>query len=180
VPRLTDKAIKAANSGILWDDLIRGLGVRVGKVKKTFVVLVESGRRKSIGHYPHLSLADARKIAKEMLAEKMLGKVKPKHVAFDDAKADFLAECAVKNRQSTYNDYTTILRKHYPFGRKGVADITPRDILTQLAILNDKPTRKRYTFSVGRIFFNWCIKQHIIDRSPLENLAAPSWVCPIH
>jgi hypothetical protein len=68
------------------------LGIRVGKTKKTFVVLVASGRRKSIGHYPHMSLADARKIAKEMLAEKMLGKVRPKHVAFDDAKADFLAE----------------------------------------------------------------------------------------
>ena len=163
MPRLTDKSIKAAGEGIIWDDLTRGLGIRVGKTKKTFVVLVDSGRRKSIGHYPTLSLADARKIAKEMLAEKMLGKVRPKHVAFDDAKADFLTECALKNRASTVSDYTKILRKHYPFGRKGVGDITPRDILGQLAVLNDKPTRKRYAFAVGRVFFNWCIKQHIID-----------------
>jgi integrase len=178
VPRLTDKSIKAAGEGIIWDDLTRGLGIRVGKTKKTFVVLVDSGRRKSIGHYPTLSLADARKIAKEMLAEKMLGKVRPKHVAFDDAKADFLTECALKNRASTVSDYTKILRKHYPFGRKGVGDITPRDILGQLAVLNDKPTRKRYAFAVGRVFFNWCIKQHIIDRSPLENLATPTIPSP--
>ena len=111
-----------------------------------------SCRRKSIGHYPLTSLADARKIAKEMLAEKMLGKVRPKHTAFDDAKQEFLAEVHQKNRPATCDDYVKILRRHYPFGRKGVGDITPREILQQPFRLNDKPTRKRYALVVGRVF----------------------------
>lgn len=173
MPSLTDKAIKAATSGTLWDGNLKGFGVRIGKTTKTFIVLVASGRRQSIGKYPLMSLAAARKEAKRILAEKMLGKVKPKYLAFDDAKEEYLAECAKKNRASTLSDYTKILRRHYPFGRKAVGSITPHHILKELQKLNDKPTRKRYAFAVGRAFFRWCVRQHIIARSPMEDLVPP-------
>ena len=178
MPNLTDNSIKAATSGILWDDGLKGFGVRIGKQTKTFVVLVASGRRQSIGRYPLMSLADARKEAKRILAEKTLGKVRPTHLAFDDAKDEYLAECAKKNRPSTLNDYTKILRRHYPFGRKAIGSITPHHILKQLQELNDKPTRKRYAFAVGRAFFKWCVRQHIIDRSPMEDLEPPKTTKP--
>ena len=128
MPNLTDNSIKAATSGTLWDDGLKGFGVRIGKQTKTFVVLVASGRRQSIGRYPLMSLADARKEAKRILAEKTLGKVRPTHLAFDDAKDEYLAECAKKNRPSTLSDYTKILRRHYPFGRKAIGSITPHHI----------------------------------------------------
>jgi integrase len=125
-----------------------------------------------------MSLKEARAEAKRILAEKVLGKVRPTHVAFDDAKEEYLAECAQKNRPATLSDYTKILRRHYPFGRASVADITPRQILSRLNALNDKPTRKRYAFAVGRAFFKWCVRQHIIDRSPMENLETPRTTPP--
>ncbi|MEW8145798.1 MAG: tyrosine-type recombinase/integrase [Candidatus Thiodiazotropha endolucinida] len=178
MPNLTDISIKAATSGTLWDDSLKGFGVRIGKTSKTFIVLVASGRRQSIGRYPLMSLAEARKEAKRILAEKMLGKVRPKHLAFDDAKKEYLEECAKKNRPSTLSDYTKILRRHYPFGRKAVGAITPHHILKELQKLNDKPTRKHYAFAVGRAFFKWCVRQHIIDRSPMEDLEPPKITAP--
>ena len=114
MPKFTDASVRAASAGIHWDDSLAGFGLRVGKKTKTFIVLVSSGRRHSIGHYPRTSLADARKEAKRILAEKELGKVRPTHVAWDDAKAEYLAVCAKKNKPSTLDDYTKILALHFP------------------------------------------------------------------
>lgn len=176
---LTELAIKNAKlpekgTTTLWDDKLKGFGCRISsKGTRTWVVLIASGRRQSLGRYPLVSLADARKEAKDLLGQKMLGKVRPKFVAFDDAKVQYLAECALKNRPSTLDGYTNILHNHYPFGRKAVGDITPQLILRHLRTLNGKPALKRYAFAVGRAFFNWCVKQHIVDRSPMEHLETP-------
>ncbi len=104
VPNITDLFLKGAKEGLYWDGGLPGFGVRIGKKRKTFLVLIASGRRKSIGHYPLLSLAEARKTARGMLAEKVLGKVHPLHMAFDDAKKDYLEECAQKLRPITIKD----------------------------------------------------------------------------
>lgn len=167
MPKITDPRVKAARPGTtLWDDSLKGFGVRVGKNRKTFIVLIESGRRQSIGTYPLMTLADARTEAKIILAEKTLGKVRPKYTAFDDAKADFLAECANKNKPRTVYDYDRLLTLYYPFARKSVGDITPRQILKKLNAINDRPSERHHAFVAGKIFFTWCVRQHIIDRSP--------------
>ncbi|MEM0911385.1 MAG: Arm DNA-binding domain-containing protein, partial [Pseudomonadota bacterium] len=83
MPNLTDTMLRSAEPGkVLWDNALKGFGVRVGKTRKTFIVLIESGRRKSIGHYPDMTLAEARREAKRTLAEKTLGQVRPVHTAF--------------------------------------------------------------------------------------------------
>jgi hypothetical protein len=133
---LTEASIRAAKPGTLWDGSLKGFGVRVGKNRKTFIVLVASGRRKAIGTWPLLSLASARVEAKRLLAEKTLGKVRPTHTAFDDAKADYLAYCTERVRAGTMKprtlkDYTRLLI-HFPFGRQSVGDITARDIIQRL------------------------------------------------
>lgn len=79
---------------------MKGFGIRIGKERKTFMVLIASGRRQTIGHYPLMSLVDAREEARRILGEKELGKVRPTRMAFDDAKRDFLEHCAKKNRHS--------------------------------------------------------------------------------
>jgi hypothetical protein len=66
---LTETFIRSAAPGIYWDSL-KGFGLRVGKTRKTFIVLVASGRRKSIGVWPLQSLADARRDARRLLAER--------------------------------------------------------------------------------------------------------------
>lgn len=130
MPKLTDVAIRAAEPGtILWDGGLKGFGVRCLKSRKTFIVLIGSGRRQSIGQYgpqkPGLTLSEAREQARDILAEKQLGKVRPKHVAYDDARAEFLNDCEARELSPlTVRLYRRHLTTHFPFGRKSVGDIT--------------------------------------------------------
>ena len=175
---LTDAFIRGANGGTHWDDTLKGFGIRVGKQAKTFVVLVGSGRRHKLGRYPHLSLSDARKEARRILAEKELGVVRPTHVAYDDAKREFLADCAKKNRPRTVEDHTRLLNRHLSFGRQSVGDIQPRQLIKIWNTLSGTPGEQRYAFVTARAFFRWCVRQHIIDRSPMEHMQVPARARP--
>jgi integrase len=53
-----------------------------------------------------------------------------------------------------------------------LADIKPRDIIGELKPL--PPSEKQHAFACGRAFFRWCIHEHLLDRSPMENLEAPA------
>ena len=170
---LTDALIRSASPGTYWDTTLKGFGIRVGKNAKTFVVLVSSGRRHSIGRYPLVSLADARKEARRILAEKQLGKVRPTHVAFDDAKHDFLADCAKRNKPRTVHDYSRLLNRHMSFGRQSLAEIQPRQIVLILNRLGDTPSEQHHAFTAARAFFRWCVRQHLIPRSPMELMQTP-------
>lgn len=176
---LTDLAIRrlpAPERGDVtyWDKTQKGLGFRLtAGGSRTFIVLIGSGRRQKIGRYPTISLAGARTEAKRILAEKALGKVRPLHCSFDDAKEQYLAECRQKNRPRTVEGYQRLLGRHFPFGRRSVGDITPRDIHKELAKLADTPGERHHAFTAGRAFFRWCVGQHLIERSPMEHVRVP-------
>ena len=154
-----------------WDSRLRGFGVRVSNAgTKTFVALVARGRRKAIGRYPLMSLQSARDEAKRILAEKVLGKVRPTHTAFDEAKADFLAESQTRLKPRTVADYSRHLRLHYQYGRKSVAEVTSRDIVKNLNKLLQTPSERHHAYATGRTFFEWCIHQHIITSNPMASL----------
>ena len=153
-----------------WDKSLAGFGLRVGKKRKTFVVLVASGRRKAIGVWPHQSLSDARRRAKTLLAEKTLGRTHPTHTAFDDALRAYLADAEGRLKPLTYGLYRRLL-KRYRFGRQNVADITPKQILRQLDGL--PKSHKRHVFAAGRTAFAWMERRHLIDRSPFARLEIP-------
>ncbi|MGH7090708.1 MAG: Arm DNA-binding domain-containing protein [Stellaceae bacterium] len=142
MPRLSDFAIRAAkptaSSFTLWDDNLKGFGLRVYPGgAKTFIVLIGPGRRQSIGRYPLLSLADARTEGRRILAERTLGKVRPSYHAFDDARDAFVKECEARLRPLTVKLYRRHLSVHFPFGRKSIGDIAPREIVTP-----ERPARR--------------------------------------
>jgi integrase len=174
-PPLSDLAIKSMKPPVrgyvtIWDGTLKGFGVMVSQGgTRSFCVLVASGRRKVIGKYPLMSLADGRKIARAMLAEKVLQKVYPTRTAFEDAKEQFLAHCIEKNKPRTVADYRRLLTRHYRFGRTSLTDITPRAIIACLA---PAPMGERHhAFVAGKVFFRWCTRQQLLTRSPMENLA---------
>jgi integrase len=168
---LTDTFIRSAGPGIHWDGSLKGFGLRVGKNRKSFIVLVSSGRRKAIGVWPNQSLADARREARRLLAErKTLGRRHPTHTAFDDALKAYLAEAEPRLKPLTYGVYCRLL-KRYRFGRQNIADITPQQILRQIDGL--PKSHKRHCFAAGRTLFAWMERRHIIDRSPFVRLEIP-------
>jgi integrase len=175
VPKvLNDAFIRSAPPGVHWDGSLKGFGLRVGSNRKTFIVLVASGRRKKIGVWPHTKLAKARSEAKTLLAEKTLGRTYPTHTAFDDAKTAFFAACEERVKAGTLkprtlSDYRRLL-KRFPFGRQSVADITPRQILQKLDPL--PPSERHHAYTAARRFFRYCVQHHLIDRSPMEHTAS--------
>lgn len=178
MPQLSDIAIRAAKPGAasftLWDDGIKGFGLRVYPGgAKTFIVLIGPGRRQSIGRYPIISLAAARAEARRILAERTLGKVGPTYHAYEDARDDFLNECAGRLRPLTMKLYRRHLTTHFPFGRKSVGDITAREIVTRLNGLNPTPSEKEHAARIARTFFKWCVGQNLIDRSPMGTVPRP-------
>ena len=176
--QLTDLAIKSAKppaSGYvtLWDGTLKGFGCMIGHGgTRSFCVLVASGRRKVIGKYPLMALAQARQVAREMLAEKTLKKTVPKRHAFDDAKAEYLQELATRRKARTVQDYTRLLNRHFPFKRKNLVDLTGRDIAKALPPTTT-PAERKYAFAVIKAFLRWCVRNRIIDRSPMETMQAP-------
>jgi hypothetical protein len=70
VPGLTDLSVRTLPEGLDLDARLPSFGIRVGKRRRTWIVIKGKNRTKvSLGHYPALSLADARKRAMEELSK---------------------------------------------------------------------------------------------------------------
>lgn len=172
---LTDPQIQrfkpaSATAAYHWDEAVRGFGLRVSpKGAKTFVVLIGGGRRQTLGRYPLLKLAEARAAAKRILAEKTLGSIRPTHMAYEDARDEFIAAADV--RPATRAEYRRLLTKYFPFARKSVATITNREIMARLKDL--KPGEKAHAFGAARAMFRYCLRNGYLDRNPFDRMQAP-------
>ena len=71
VAHLTDVVVSRLRTpGTYFDQTTPAFGIRVGKNRKTWIVMRGADRtRTRIGHYPAISLSDARKAAKKLLTE---------------------------------------------------------------------------------------------------------------
>lgn len=105
---LTDQAIRAMKPPekgyrIEWDGKLKGFGCRISQAgTRAFVVLIASGRPKTIGRYGPggMTLAEARKQAQVWLAQKTLGKVHPTRTPFSDAARQARYSCGGRRRKT--------------------------------------------------------------------------------
>jgi hypothetical protein len=156
----------------LWDGAQKHFGVRISQGgAKSFIILSGSGRRQSIGRFPTISLSSAQTRAKELLAEQTLGKTRPKAMAFDNALEAFLAECEKRNRPRTLRDYTRLLKRHFAFGRKNLAEITRHDIRRKLENLNEIQSERNHAVVVVKTFFKWAVRHGYIEQNPTDALS---------
>ena len=158
--KLTDLAIRrlpVRESGqkTYWDNVLPAFGVRVGARTKSFVIMYGKGRRlKTIGRYPQISLSDARKEAKRLLAH--IGDTRPSP-AYPEAKMTFLEECQVRLRPRTVEQY-----------RRYLDDLTfPGDVGDITRQRLSKYLSSPHALITFKVFFNWCIKNDLIDRNPV-------------
>jgi hypothetical protein len=169
---LTELAIRTSELPVsgtltLWDGGLKNFGCRVSaKGTKSFIVLLASGRRHTIGRYPILSLAEARTAAKRALAEKTLGKIRPNTTGYLAAVAEFLERSTEKNRPGTVGEYKRLLTSHFPFGTARLADITSEQIERRLKPLSDRPSEQRHAFMAIKVFFNWALKRRYVHSNP--------------
>ena len=172
------RALKPPQKGqvTFLDKSLSGFGVRVSQGgTKTFTVVYGANRRRaSLGKYGVISLSDARKEAKRILAEHTLGKTRPRTINFQNAVDLYLAACEQKNRSRTVYDYKRLLERHFRLGRTNLADITKHDISGRLNQLKGTPSEQNYAFVAARAFFRWAVQNDYLEHSPIEGLKMPA------
>jgi integrase len=159
-----------------WDQTLTGFGVRLsqGGTRSFFLIHGANRHRITIGRYPIISLSDARREAKRLLAEFTLGKTRSVPITFEDAKNRFLEESEQRNRPRTTKDYQRLLDRHFRFDKTSLSEITQHGIMTRIDRLGDTPSEQNHAFVTARVFFRWAARHRYIDRSPLEGLALPA------
>lgn len=181
---LTDAGIRSLTTPTtgqktVWD---KGspLGVRVSQGgSKTFVVMLGSGNRHTIGRVGVVKLADAREEAKRIIAAKTLGMIqKESTVTFGEALPLFLEDNYRSKRPRTKSEAKRCLEGHFlpALRKKQLSVTTDSDISTALAKLNHVPSEQLHAFRFVRTFLKWCTRppRRYIKISPLEGYAAPS------
>ena len=177
--RLTDlliKKLKAPESGqkTFYDDGLPGFGVRVSQGgTKSFVVMYGKGRQlKTLGRYPDLPLAEARRDAKrvqgELISTVMLPGSLPK-LSFDEARERFLKDSAKRTKPKTHEEYERLLKKHFAY-KTTLSEITRQDIMRDVSALSAKPSIEQHAFVAIRTMMNWCVRHGLLHASPVPPL----------
>jgi len=160
--------VRALPPGVFYDQGTPAFGVRVGKHRRTwFVVRGEKRLRTTIGHYPALPLAEARRKALGLL-----GAAASVHISisYQDALQSFLEAKEKQLRPRSFAELKRTL-KHFPF--KGRLDkISHHDVAVAVEAI-EAPSEGNHAFKDVRTFFNWCVPRYL-KYSPCTGLKMPN------
>lgn len=170
--RLTDLTVRSLPAGTHFDATTPAFGIRVGKHRRTWIVMRGQERRRiSIGHYPDLPLSEARKEAKKLLAEPH---VSSKRITFEDAYDTFKTDYIARRKERTQKDYRRMIETHFLPGLKSKRmDAVTGDMITSITDkLADTPSEQAHALAVCRIFFRWARRppRKYISINPLEGI----------
>jgi integrase len=159
---LTVRSLKPPASGqcTVLDATLPGFGVRVSQGGTKTFTLMHGPERKltTIGRFPILSLAQARKKARDILAAKQLGIYQePPKLAFTEAYRLFLAAYKSKNRPKTVYEMERLVSRHLmpKFKHQALAQIATNDVATLLDKLLPTPAECKAVFTAARTIFRW-------------------------
>jgi integrase len=185
---LTDLSVRKlqppeAGQVTYWDDTpgLAGFGVRLAPGgAKTFLVLLGSGRRHTIGRYPTISLQKAREKAKELVAERTLGQNRPKSITFQEAYDLFLSTHYQGKKERTKKDGERILKTHFLPKLRGerLENISAESVTKIIDRLLPTPSEANHAFAAMRTFLRFCAKRRYLKHSPIEGMSLPSRVVP--
>jgi integrase len=178
--RLTDVTIsKLPQSKVrvtYWDDSLPAFGVRVGARCKTFIVVVNGGRRIKLGNYPRTTLKDARKEAHHKLSGRGPQATVEDAPSCKEVVGDFIKIHHAQSRERTRNEQERLLTKHFLKTHKETAlnRVTVKDILAITDGLKELPSEQLHAYRALKTFFKWACARKLIAESPMEGLARPS------
>ena len=198
--RLTDKsiaAIRAPETGRteVFDQIVTGLCHRVtstgARSWSTMYRFAGELRRDTIGPYPKIGLAQARKLARDALALVGQGKDPRKVAAAAEAaetvrKADTVAAVAEQFiakhvAQRRWREWERILRRDVipEWSDRPIAEITRRDVIELLDMIAERaPVQANRTLTVLTAFFGWALDRDIIQADPTARVRKPTKETP--
>ena len=189
--KLTDQAVRSlrADSGQVdyWDVSPKNFGVRISPSgRKTFVVRYRAAgryRRMSLGGYPTVSLADARRRAKQVLGEAASNE-DPAQVrqdarrspSFEALAALYLEKYARRRKRSWRQDRRMINNELLPRWRTVRAnEIRRGDVRNLVEAIAERPapiSANRVRALISKIF-NFGISREMVEFNPCAQLEPP-------
>ncbi len=171
-----------------WDTGLPGFGIRVSQGgRKSWVVMYRVGRRKrrlTLGSYPPMTLAEARKDAKAALVVAQKGgdpahekKVARMAETFSQIAELYIEGHAKPNKKSWKLDEQALDRDVVPrLGTFRAKDITRRDIrdMLQDIVARGAPIQANRTFEIVRRLFNWAIGEDYLTTNPCQGISKPA------
>jgi integrase len=150
-----------------WDAAYPSLALRVGALRKTWVVSIGKPRRRiKLGLYPHMGLSEARRRAAQ------LNSSTPYSITVETAAEEYLRSLTTRPR--TQQDYNRLLGRITPLlGKRRLIEITARDVIAITDTLRDRPAECRHLHAVMSGFFNWCVPRYL-SQSPMLGLKPPA------
>jgi integrase len=175
---LTDISVRAlqgsASNPKFFDTKTPGFGIRCGLKRKTWVVMRGKNRELiTLGHYPDLSLSDARAKAKKLLATEPVARTV--RITFAEARDEFLEQNYQGSKSAWPGIVKLILKKHFKgFDEKQLTAISDEDIQGALDAIH-KPSARLHAYRAVRTFFRWTTKppRRYLKHSPMEGYEAP-------
>lgn len=170
-----------------WDEGLAGFGIRVAPTgRKSWIVMYRASgrlRRLTLGKYPIIGLADARRLAQETLYSAAIGsdpaaekKAKASADTFGELAAVYLERYAKERKRSWREDERIINRELLPFwtSRKA-AELRRRDVIELLDRIVDRgsPIQANRVLAVTRKIFNFGISRDLVESNPCHLLPAP-------
>lgn len=182
ITRLTDLAVKklaCPTKGQLthWDELTPGFGVRCSSKRKSFVVMYGEKRHlKTLGRYPDLPLAEARRHAKLFLAtQDQVGDPQREH-DYEAVVEAYLRDCQRRLRDSTLEGYALYLTKVRFTGP--ISKVEQGHVLRSIEQYTKSSSSQNYAFTTFKVFFNWAVRRQYLERNPLSALKRPNEIRP--
>jgi integrase len=170
-----------------WDEMLRGFGVRISYGgRRVFVVRYRVNnrlRRHTLGRYPDLSLADARKKARGILGDVARGEdpAEDKQARRDAESfrglADAYIDYAEKRHRSWVEEKRIIEKDLLPaFGFRQLVDIRRRDVrelVEGIARTRSAPIMANRTLGVLSRMFNFALDREWIEANPASRIPEP-------
>jgi integrase len=176
----------------IWDSRIAGFGIRVSaQGTKSFVLVYRfqrKSRRLTLGRYPTLSLADARKMAAQALRQLALGsdpasdriQKQAENPSLTPSVVDAVDEYIDKYARPKNKDWATtrdILRREYVgvWRDRALNEISSTDVMSVIdGVVSRSSTATGHNrFVYARHFFDWCVGRGYITVSPMAKLKPP-------
>ena len=175
----------------LFDPTLANFGIRVSPGgTKSFVFYYYLGRKKSrltLGRYPHLSLSDAREMARtaqkrvaeghDPHADKLRDRDQQHTTTFSAVVDRYIENYAKVFTQSSIATQR-ILNKDFgsQWEKLQIGAIDKKMVLKRLEEIRKRqgPSAANHGFTALRAFFNWCLAQDILTDSPCRSLKKPA------
>ena len=164
----SDLVLRQLASATYFDTRTPAFGIRIGKSCKTWIVLKGKNRDKvTIGHYPALSLQEARIKALVALGSPYAPSQAP---TFIEARADFLEAQEKRLRPYSFYQAKRNLTRHFDW-QKAIDKITRNDVAFALDEIG-APSQRAHAQKDVTTFFNWCVPRYL-QASPCQGLKKP-------